>query len=182
MCPGPQNTAASTIVVTASAPAAAATSFQRTGLPPRARATRPSTIAARRHSPPNHSPSVAYTLNGCITATSSSRPTGLASGVSSGSTDGDLSYTLPGGVDVRADAGVDRAHQIEPRLDRAIDGERQMLVRLRGAAEPGVIGDVDEDVRIALDEPPRERGKDVLVADHRPQAHEAGVGSAAERR
>src|SRR5207245_1737903 len=56
-----------------------------------------------------------------------------------------------------------------PARRRPVDRQRQVLPRLAGGAEPGVVGDVDEEIGPERRQPPPERGDDVLVADHRPE-------------
>src|SRR4051812_34584415 len=55
-----------------------------------------------------------------------------------------------GSVDVRGNPGVHSPDHLDPVLDRSEHGQREMLVRLGGAAEPGVVGDVDESIGIEL--------------------------------
>ena len=95
------------------------------------------------------------------------------------------------GVDVRRDARVDGAHELEAVLDGAEHGEREVLVRLGRAAEPGVVRDVDERVGRELGHAAREARQDVLVTDERAelevaaahaQRERAGLGAAAEVR
>ena len=51
---------------------------------------------------------------------------------------------------MRADAGVDRADDLEAGLDRAQASQRLMQMRRVDAAEPGIVGDVREEVRLPL--------------------------------
>ncbi|HSS37181.1 MAG TPA: nitrilase-related carbon-nitrogen hydrolase, partial [Polyangia bacterium] len=93
-----------------------------------------------------------------------------------------LMMNAAGGVDVRADPGVHRPHHLQPVLDGAEDRQRQVLVRLGGPAEPGVVGDVDEGVRLETRHPARPARQDVLVADERAQLEVARRGVQREGR
>ena len=76
------------------------------------------------------------------------------------------------GIGHDGDAVVGGAHQRQAILDRSHPGHRQMLVGAGAAAEPGVVGDVEDPVRMrsGRDRPAR---KDRLVADERAEGRDA---------
>lgn len=84
--------------------------------------------------------------------------------------DRELGANAPGRVDPARGAGVDRADHVGARLDRAELGERAVLQRLGERAEPRVVGEVDQQVRVARRDVAAERRDDVLHADHRAEA------------
>ncbi len=69
-------------------------------------------------------------------------------------------------IDQRRDPAVRRPDEVAPVLDRAQLGEREVDPRLGRVAEPRVVGEVHEQVRIGVpDGLVDEGGEDVLVAD-----------------
>jgi hypothetical protein len=78
-------------------------------------------------------------------------------------------------IDDRRRAGVDRAHQRHADLDRAVAGQRLVLVRLGVEVEPGVHGEVDEHVGIERGQLAAVAGDDVLEAHHDRQPHRLAV-------
>jgi hypothetical protein len=88
-------------------------------------------------------------------------------------------------VDHRRDAGIGRAHQRQAHLDGADAGLRQMLVRAGDAAEPGVVGHLQDPVgprggaQMARGTPPRSRSAAATVPARPVQQHRPRPGAVA---
>jgi len=72
-------------------------------------------------------------------------------------------------VDNGGDAGIGGARHVAPGLQGAQAGDLQMLMRRQGVAEPGVVADVDQELRL------RQAGAD-LTAEHRSKQIDTPTG------
>jgi hypothetical protein len=63
------------------------------------------------------------------------------------------------------DASICRPYQIAAVFNRPHNGRGKMLIRGRGLPEPGIIGDVDQEIRSSHSDPSRQIGEDGLEAN-----------------
>lgn len=89
-----------------------------------------------------------------------------------------LGVHATGRVDEGRHTGIHRAHEIGTRFHGAKHTQREMLPGFAGVAEPGVVGDVDEQVRVQRAECAANVFENIVVADQRPDLPDTPIGGA----